>query len=142
ERTPPYHESAQIIVAERSHGSFARQLSLGEGVDSENLTADYADGVLHVTIPASARSQPRRVEITHAAAAGRTISGNTVAQGPAPPGSRYRLRPPLAAPSRGTPSSRVTRPQVARAARAEAPVTHRRRPAIRCRACRRTTRPV
>ncbi len=34
-------------------GSFARQFSLGEGVDSENLTAGYADGVLHVTIPAS-----------------------------------------------------------------------------------------
>ena len=87
ERTPAYRESAQIIVAERSHGSFARQLSLGEGVDSENLTADYADGVLHVTIPASPRSQPRRVEITHAAAARRTISGNTVEQGDAPPGS-------------------------------------------------------
>jgi HSP20 family protein len=87
ERTPAYGESAQIVVAERSQGSFARQLSLGEGVDSENLTADYADGVLHVTIPASARSQPRRVEITHAAAAGRTISGNTVEQGDAPPGS-------------------------------------------------------
>ena len=85
ERTPAYGESAQLIVAERSHGSFARQLSLGEGVDSENLTADYADGVLHVSIPASPRSQPRRVEITHAAAPGRTISGNTVEQGDAPP---------------------------------------------------------
>jgi HSP20 family protein len=87
ERTPAYRESAQIIAAECSHGSFARQLSLGEGVDSENLTADYADGVLHVTIPASPRSQPRRIEITHAAAAGRTILGNTVEQGDAPPGS-------------------------------------------------------
>ena len=75
ERTPAYRESQQVIVAERSQGSFARQLSLGEGVDSENLTADYADGVLHVTIPASPRSQPRRVEITHAAGVGRTISG-------------------------------------------------------------------
>jgi len=53
-RTPAYSDTQQVIVAERSQGSFARQLSLGEGVDSENLTADYADGVLHVTIPLSA----------------------------------------------------------------------------------------
>ena len=84
ERTPAYSDTQQVIVAERSQGSFARQLSLGEGVDSENLTADYADGVLHVTIPASARSQPRRIEITHATGAGRTISGSTVEQGDAP----------------------------------------------------------
>jgi HSP20 family protein len=84
ERTPPYRESQQVIVAERSQGSFTRQLSLGEGVDSENLTADYADGVLHVTLPASPRSQPRRVEITHASRARRTISGSTVEPGDAP----------------------------------------------------------
>jgi len=87
ERTPAYGQSQQVIVAERPQGSFARQLSLGEGVDSENLTADYADGVLHVTIPASTRSQPRRVEITHATGAGRTISGSTVGQDDAPAGS-------------------------------------------------------
>jgi HSP20 family protein len=53
-------------------------------VDSENLTAAYADGVLHVTLPASPRSQPRRVEITHATGVGRTISPGTVEQGEAP----------------------------------------------------------
>jgi HSP20 family protein len=84
ERTPSYSESQQVIVGERSQGSFARQLSLGEGVDSENLTAAYADGVLHVTIPASSRSQPRKVEITHATGAARTVSGSTVEQGDAP----------------------------------------------------------
>ena len=84
ERTPTYRESQQVIVAERSQGSFARQLSLGEGVDSENLTAAYTDGVLHVTIPASPRSQPRKVEITHATGARSSISGSTVEQGDAP----------------------------------------------------------
>ena len=84
ERTPTYLESQQVIVAERSQGSFARQLSLGEGVDSENLAADYADGVLHVTIPASPRSQPLKVEITLATGVGRTIAPGTVEQGDAP----------------------------------------------------------
>lgn len=87
DRTPPYRESRQVIVAERPQGSFTRQLSLGEGVDSEKLTADYADGVLHVAIPASPRSQRRRVEITHATGVGRTISGSNVEQGDAPAGS-------------------------------------------------------
>jgi HSP20 family protein len=59
ERTPLYGESEQVIVAERPQGPFTRRLSLGEGVDSENLTAGYADGVLHLTIPASPKTQPR-----------------------------------------------------------------------------------
>jgi HSP20 family protein len=80
ERAPRYGESEQVIVAERPQGSFTRQLSLGEGVDSGHLTAGYADGVLHVTIPASPKTQARRIEITRAPGS-RTISGNTAEQG-------------------------------------------------------------
>jgi HSP20 family protein len=65
ERGPTYGNGAQVIVAERPQGSFSRQLSLGEGVDSEHLSADYVEGVLHVTIPASPKVQPRRIDITH-----------------------------------------------------------------------------
>jgi HSP20 family molecular chaperone IbpA len=39
ERTSHHGDSEQVIVAERLQGAFARQLSLGERVDSENLTA-------------------------------------------------------------------------------------------------------
>ena len=81
ERSPHYGDSEQVIVAERPQGSFTRQLSLGEGVDSENLTAGYADGVLHVTIPVSPKTQARRVQITHAPGGSRTISGSTAEQG-------------------------------------------------------------
>src|SRR5487761_1741861 len=83
ERTPNYGESEQVIAAERPQGSFTRQLTLGEGVDSENLTAGYADGFLHVTYPASPKTQARRVEITRTAGS-RTISGSTAEQGEAP----------------------------------------------------------
>src|SRR6266571_5583634 len=86
ERTPHYGESEQVIAAERPQGPFTRQLSLGEGVDSENLTAGYADGVLHVTIPASPKAQARRVEITRPAGGSRTISSSTVEHGEAPAG--------------------------------------------------------
>jgi HSP20 family protein len=87
ERTPHYGESEHVIVAERPQGSFTRQLHLGEGVDSENLTAGYADGILHLTIPLSPKVQPRRVEITHAPGGSRTISGSTAEQDEAPAGS-------------------------------------------------------
>ena len=86
ERTPHYGDSDQVIVAERPQGSFTRQLHLGEGVDSENLTAGYADGVLHLTIPVSPQVQPRRVEITHASGS-RTISGSTAGQDEPPAAS-------------------------------------------------------
>jgi HSP20 family protein len=78
ERAPRYGDTDQVVVAERPQGSFTRQLSLGEGLDSENLTADYADGVLHLTIPASPKTQPRRIQISRAAGASRTISASTV----------------------------------------------------------------
>ena len=86
-RTPHYGDSGQVIVAERPQGSFARQLSLGEGVDSENLTAGYVNGVLHVTIPASPKTQARRVKVTHAAGGSRIVPGSTVEPGEAPAGS-------------------------------------------------------
>lgn len=76
ERAPGYGDSEHVIVAERPQGSFTRQLSLGEGVDSGHLTADYANGVLHVTIPAASKAQARRVEITHAPASTRAVAGS------------------------------------------------------------------
>jgi HSP20 family protein len=78
ERAPGYGDSDYVIVAERPQGSFTRQLSLGEGVDSDKLTASYADGVLRVTIPAAAKMRARRVEITHGPAGGRTVAGSAV----------------------------------------------------------------
>jgi HSP20 family protein len=81
ERTPHHGDSEQVIVAEQPQGSFTRQLSLGEGVDPENLTADYADGVLHLTISVSPETRARRVEITHAPGGSRTLSGEHVRAG-------------------------------------------------------------
>jgi len=52
----------------------------------ENLTAGYADGVLHLIIPVSPKTRARRVEITHAPGGSRTISGSTAEQAGAPAG--------------------------------------------------------
>jgi HSP20 family protein len=40
-----------------------RQLSLGEGLDLENIHAHYENGVLSMTIPVSERARPRKIEV-------------------------------------------------------------------------------
>lgn len=50
---------------ERSTGHFARQLTIGSAVDAERIHADYADGVLTVTLPIVEAAKPRRIEIEH-----------------------------------------------------------------------------
>jgi HSP20 family protein len=75
ERAPHYGDDVQVIVTERPQGSFVRQLTLGEGMDSDHLTAEYTGGVLHVIIPASPKVQPRRIEVAHPETGSRAVSG-------------------------------------------------------------------
>jgi HSP20 family protein len=63
QRQPAFGEADQVLVAERPQGSFTRQLVLGEGLDIDQVRADYANGVLHLTIPVKQSSQPRRIEV-------------------------------------------------------------------------------
>ncbi|WP_422114623.1 Hsp20/alpha crystallin family protein [Brachybacterium sp. UNK5269] len=64
ERTLTTDDSAQWITRERTGGTFLRQLSLGQGLDTERITASYNNGVLNVTIPVSEKAKPRKIEIT------------------------------------------------------------------------------
>ena len=48
---------------ERSFGSFARSLTLPEGVDVENIDASFDKGVLEVKIPKPEQRKPRRISI-------------------------------------------------------------------------------
>ena len=64
----------QWIASERFTGSYMRQLSLGEGVDAQGVSASYANGVLTVTIPLAAQAKPRRIQVESA-------SDKTVIQG-------------------------------------------------------------
>jgi HSP20 family protein len=64
ERTLSNAEGVDWLVRERRGGSFLRQLSLGEGIDVEHISASYESGVLSVTIPVSERAKPRRIQVT------------------------------------------------------------------------------
>jgi HSP20 family protein len=56
-------EGDQIVAAERRHGTFSRQLFLGDGLDTDKIHATYENGVLTVTVPVAARAKPRRIEV-------------------------------------------------------------------------------
>ena len=53
-----------MIVSERPYGTFTRQVFLGETLDAENVGADYAAGVLTLTIPVHEAAKPRSIQIT------------------------------------------------------------------------------
>ncbi|MDA8047338.1 MAG: Hsp20/alpha crystallin family protein [Actinomycetota bacterium] len=56
-------EAAELLVAERSYGTFSRQLFLGETLDAERLTAQYQDGVLRIEIPVAEQAKPRKIDV-------------------------------------------------------------------------------
>lgn len=61
-------EDSEMIVAERSAGTFTRQVFLGDTLDADNIRADYSAGVLTLSIPVREAAKPRKVEITSAEA--------------------------------------------------------------------------
>ena len=63
ERSERTEDGVQWITSERFAGRYMRQLSLGEGIDSEKISATYANGVLTVTLPVAERAKPRKVTI-------------------------------------------------------------------------------
>jgi HSP20 family protein len=63
ERSARSDESVQWIASERFTGSFMRQLSLGEGIDTNGINATYENGVLTVSIPLAEVAKPRRIEV-------------------------------------------------------------------------------
>jgi HSP20 family protein len=66
ERTAATHEGAQWITQERRSGSYLRQFTLGEGLDTEHISASYDNGVLSLMIPVSERARPRKIQLTNA----------------------------------------------------------------------------
>lgn len=50
------------VVTERSFGSFMRSISLPEGVKADNISAEFRNGVLTVTVPKD-KADSRRISI-------------------------------------------------------------------------------
>jgi HSP20 family protein len=56
-------EGTELLVGERPHGTFSRQLFLGDTLDTDRIHADYTDGVLTLRLPVAEKAKPRRVPI-------------------------------------------------------------------------------
>ncbi|MFP5219262.1 MAG: Hsp20/alpha crystallin family protein [Actinomycetes bacterium] len=63
-RTRPFGDDDEVLVAERPLGEFRRQLFLGEQLDTDNIRADYDNGVLTLTLSVAEQAKPRKVEIS------------------------------------------------------------------------------
>ena len=64
-KTPSGEGEQRWLVHERPTGTFARQLTLGYGVASDRIAADYSDGVLSLIIPVAEEAKPRKIAVAH-----------------------------------------------------------------------------
>jgi len=49
---------------ERRYGTFARAVGLPQGVDQDNISARYENGVLEVRVPKPEEQKPKKIELS------------------------------------------------------------------------------
>ncbi len=57
-------EKRNYVRVERQYGQFYRSFTLPKAVTSDNIEANYKDGVLNIRVPKAEESKPRRIEIS------------------------------------------------------------------------------
>ncbi len=63
ERKQPEHNEGTWHRQERSYGRFGRAFELPGDIDSENVTAEFKNGVLTIQLPKSDAAKPRRIVV-------------------------------------------------------------------------------
>ena len=56
----------ELVAAERPRGVFSRQLILGDNLDTDNITANYHNGVLRLEVPVAEKAKPRKITVNSA----------------------------------------------------------------------------
>jgi HSP20 family protein len=60
-------EKKGVYRSEFSYGSFARSISLPEGVSADDVKATYKDGILEVQVPVDRKkAEPKEIPVTPA----------------------------------------------------------------------------
>jgi len=75
-RQRQFADGDEVLVAERPQGEFRRQLFLGEQLDTDNIKADYDNGVLRLRLSVAERAKPRKVEISNSGNRHKEIAGS------------------------------------------------------------------
>ena len=65
---------------ERGYGSFTRSFTLPPTVSSENATAEFENGILHLTLVKREEAKPRRIEIKAGSGSAQTKTIDTQAR--------------------------------------------------------------
>lgn len=60
---PASPEELRVFTAERASGAFERSIRLPDSIDRTGVAAEFAGGVLTITLPKAQAAQPRRIEI-------------------------------------------------------------------------------
>ena len=60
-------EGDEVLAQERPQGTVARQVMLGDSLDTDRLEATYDAGVLSISIPVAEQAKARKVEIQQGA---------------------------------------------------------------------------
>jgi HSP20 family protein len=68
-------EDRRTYHQEFRYGSFSRTVRLPEGIDDENIDAEYRDGFLTIRIPrtAAAEKQPKKIQVRNAGEGGQKV---------------------------------------------------------------------
>jgi len=56
-------EGENEYFVERNHGSFCRSFQIPSKVKTEEINANYKNGVLHLTLPKAEEAKPREIQI-------------------------------------------------------------------------------
>lgn len=59
-------EDHKVLIKEMSYGKFSRRVRLPQTVNSEEVVAEYNDGILTLTLPKSPEVQPRSIPVRRA----------------------------------------------------------------------------
>ncbi len=62
-RFPYDPEKVRFVRRGTFYGDFTQRVALGKGLDLDQITANYDNGVLELTIPYSAEVQPKKISI-------------------------------------------------------------------------------
>lgn len=57
-------DAGDYVRVERSFGHFYRSFTLPKSINPDAISAEYDNGVLHITVPKAEESKPRQIEIS------------------------------------------------------------------------------
>ena len=58
-------DNKQYHMRERRFGSFSRTITLPQGINAEQVQANYANGILKIEVPKAENAKPRRITVGH-----------------------------------------------------------------------------